>query len=213
MNYSFVPYFDPDHEDEFFYFQGYQLTDFSAYTLAICSLPQDNPALISENALQDMLEMIKHVHLYHHDWLKGCKINLNNLFELVGDQILLKFPHETPFFALFNTKENGTVHILKKTHSYRLWLLRGKKLYCLDRSTAWMRFILGYRKIISSMNKSCMTEYRWHSKANDQIFLQKEQRSLPKKKKSLKKLMMKLLSQDQQKLHALDIFAQINLKQ
>jgi hypothetical protein len=211
MNFSFVPYFDPNQEKEFLYFQGYQLTDFTAYTLALCNFITDKSALSSNNRLQDMLEMIKHIHLYHQDWLKGSKTNIKQLDSLICDQIRSRYPHEIPPFVLFNTKSNGTIHILKKHSSYRIWLLRAQKLYCLDHTQLWGRWILRYYQRFSKELEPAFTGYSWRSKAKDVIFLQKEQRSLPKKKKNKKKLKTKLLSSDQSKLKTLDFFAQINL--
>lgn len=212
MNFSFTPYFDQSQETEFLYFQGYQLTAFTSYTLAITGSNEGKPESYTQNPLQDLLEMTKHLHLYHQNWLKDSKSNIKQLETLLCDQILNRFQHEIPPFLLINTKTNGSVHILKKTCSYRVWLLREQRLYCLDCSSLWTKWKLGYHQWIPNETETVFTSYSWRSKAKDVLFLQKEQRSLPKKKKNKQKLKTKLLASDQSKLKMLDFFGQINLE-
>ena len=215
MNLSFESYLNQEDKAKLPYFQGYKITDFTAYTLALSLLSDESPNPNHPIAINEMLEMIKHIHLYHQDWLKGNKASISKLFELVSEQVLMKFPEIIPSFALFNARENGTIYVLKKTSSFRLWLLRGKRLYCLDRTSRWMRFWLGFRHIFSEHSVPCLLSYSWHAKQDDLLFLQDESRSLPKKKKTWMKLHRQLIShvthdkRDKQKLLRLGFIAHL----
>jgi hypothetical protein len=210
MNFSFRSYLNQEDKAKLSFFQGYKITDFTAYTMALCLLSDESQHSDGNTATGEMLEMIKHIHLYHQDWLKGSKASISKLFELVSEQVHLKFLHEIPPFALFNAKENGIIYVLRNTSSFRLWLLRGKKLYCLDRTSRWTRFWLGYRPVFSEQSYPCLLAYSWHAKKHDLLFLQEESRPFPQKKKSWRKLYRLLLNPDQQKLLSLNIIAHLS---
>jgi hypothetical protein len=210
MNFDFESYLNQENKAKLPYFQGYRITDFTLYSLALCLLSGETQDPKHILAVDEMLETIKHIHLYHQDWLKGNKASISKLFELVSEQVLMKFPDNIPSFALFNTKENGTIYVLKKTSSFRLWLLRKNKLYCLDRTSRWMRFYLGFHYVSLEHNAPYMLSYSWRTKPDDFLFLQEESRSLPSKKKSWRKLYRLLATHDKKKLLPLGIIAHLS---